>query len=162
MALTYGRSTRRAAAAMTELGDCLARKRDPAPDGDQAEPWPQVPRSHPLRFRYDCWRELDPEPFAGVERWLFGCMTMLGGWCRSSEPSRLAEIERAFRVLIEADDPELAYIRRCGAELALITHQIPNLPAARLSLRPHPATAREIDALHAYTNPARPATSWPR
>jgi hypothetical protein len=81
-------------------------------------------------------------------------MTMLGGWCRSIAPSRLAEIERAFRVLIEADDPELAYIRRCGDELALITHQIPALSAAPLSLRPHAVTAREIDAVHAYTNPA--------
>ena len=154
--LIYGRSTRRAAAAadVTDLGVYLARKRDPPPDGDQAEPWPQVPRSHPVRFRYDCWRELDPEQFARVERRLFGCMTMLGSWCRS-EPSRLAEISRAFRVLIETDDPELAYVRRCGAELALLTHQIPALPAAPLSLRAHPVTAREIDALHAYTNPAR-------
>jgi hypothetical protein len=123
-------------------------------------PWPAVPRSHPLRFRYDCWRELEPDTFARVERRLFGCMTLLGGWCQSTEPSRLAEIERAFRVLIEADDPELAYIRRCGAELALISHQIPALPAAPLSLRPHPlrthpATPREIDALHAHTDPAR-------
>jgi hypothetical protein len=61
----------------------------------------------------------------------------------------LAEIARAFRVLIEADDPELAYIRRCGAELALMTHQIPALPAAPLSLRPHATPTREIDALHA-------------
>jgi len=29
------------------------------------------------------------------------------------------------------------------------------LSAAPLSLRPHPATAREVDALHGYTNPAR-------
>jgi hypothetical protein len=36
-----------------------------------------------------------------------------------------------------------------------MTHQIPALRAAPLSLRPHPVTAREIDALHAYTNPAR-------
>ncbi len=35
-----------------------------------------------------------------------------------------------------------------------MTHQIP-LPAARLSLRRHLATAREIDALHAHANPAR-------
>jgi len=101
VALIYGRSTRRAAAAaaVTNLGDYLARKRDPPPGGDQAAPWPAVPRSHPLRFRYDCWRELGAEQFARVERSLFGCMTMLGGWCRSSEPSRLPEIERAFRVL---------------------------------------------------------------
>jgi hypothetical protein len=90
-----------------------------------------------------------------VERRLFGCLTMLGGWCRSTEPSRLAKIARAFRVLIEAEDPELTYTRRCGAELALISHQIPALSAAPLSLRPHPATAREVDALHGYTNPAR-------
>jgi hypothetical protein len=155
LALIYGRPPRAAAAVLTDLDDYLARKRDPPPPHDPAEPWPKVPRSHPLRFRYNCWRELEPEQFARVERRLFGCMTMLGGWCRSTEPSRLAEIARAFRVLIEADDPELTYTRRCGAELALITHQIPALPAAPLSLRPHPATARVVDALHGYTNPAR-------
>jgi hypothetical protein len=155
VALIYGRAPRGRPAAVTDLGAYLARKRDLPPAGDQAEPWPQVPRSHPLRFRYDCWRGLEPEQFARVERRLFGCMTMLGGWCRSTDPSYLSEIERAFRVLVAADDPELAYVRRCGAELALLTHQIPTLPAAPLSLRPHPVPARKIDAVHAYTNPAR-------
>jgi hypothetical protein len=64
LALIYGRPPRAAAAPVTDLGDCLARKRDRPPGGDQAEPWPQVPRSHPLRFRYDCWRELEPDTFA--------------------------------------------------------------------------------------------------
>lgn len=155
LALIYGRPPRVAAAVLTDLGDYLARKRGPPGRGDPAEPWPQVPRSHPLRFRYDCWRELQPEQFARVERRLFGCMTMLGGRRRSTEPSRRPEIERTFRLLIEAGDPELAYVRRCGAELALLTHQIPTLPAAPLSLRPNQLTAQEIDSVHAYTYPAR-------
>lgn len=155
LALIYGRPPRATAAVPTDLDDYLVRKRNPPPRGDRAERWPKVPRSHPLRFRYDCWRELDPEHFALVERRLFGCMTMLGGWCRSAEPSRLPEIASAFRVLVEADDSELAYVRRCGAELALMTHQVPMLSAGPLSLRPHPATAREIDAALAYTYPAR-------
>ena len=79
---------------------------------------------------------------------------MLGGW-RSTDPSRRPEIERRFRILIEADDPELAYIRRCGAELALILHQIPAVPPATLSLHPNEVTAREINAVHAYTYPAK-------
>jgi hypothetical protein len=155
LALIYGRPPRAAAVAPTDLDDYLARKRDPPPRGDRAERWPQVPRSHPLRFRYDCWRELDPEQFARVEQRLFGCMTMLGGWCRSTDPSRSPEIASAFRVLVEADDPELGYVRRCGAELALMTNQLPRLSATPLSLRSHPATAQEIDAVHAYTYPAR-------
>jgi hypothetical protein len=136
LALIYGRPPRATAAVPTDLDDYLARKRDPLPRGDRAERWPKVPRSHPLRFRYDC-------------------MTMLGGWCWSAEPSRLPEIAGAFRVLVESDDSELAYVRRCGAELALMTNQLPRLSATPLSLRPHPATAREIDAAHAYTYPAR-------
>ena len=135
LALIYGRPPRAAAAVLTDLGDYLARERDPPPPHDPAEPWPQVPRSHPLRFRYDCWRELEPEQLAWVEGRLFGCMTMLGGW-RSTDPSRRPEIERRFRILIEADDPELAYIRRCGAELALILHQIPAVPPATLVTAP--------------------------
>jgi hypothetical protein len=82
-------------------------------------------------------------------------MTMLGGWCRSTDPSPRPEIERAYRVIIEADDPELAYVRRCGAELALMTHQIRALRAAPLLLRPHRVTMPQIDAAHAYTYPAR-------
>ncbi len=151
LALIYGRPTRGAPAPVTDLGAYLARKRGPPPGGELPEPWPKVPRSHPLRFRYDCWRELKPEQLARVEQRLFGCMAMLGGWCRSTDPSRRPEIERAFRILVAADDPELAYIRRCGAELALLTHQIPTLPASPRSLRSHPVTAREIDAIHAYT-----------
>ena len=61
VALIYGRAPRGRPAAVTDLGAYLARKRDLPPAGDQAEPWPQVPRSHPLRFRYDCWRGLEPE-----------------------------------------------------------------------------------------------------
>lgn len=153
--LIYGRPARAPAVAVIDLGAYLARKRDQLPAGRLPEPWPQVPRSHPLRFRYDCWRELPPEAFTRVQRRLSGCMTMLGGWCRSTDPAHRPEIERAYRILIAADDPELAYIRRCGAELALLTHQIPILPVATLSLHPHRVTVRKIDAAHAYTYPAR-------
>jgi hypothetical protein len=66
--LIYGRPTRAPVVAVTELGAYLARKRDQLSAGRLPEPWPQVPRSHPLRFRYDCWQELTPEAFTRVQR----------------------------------------------------------------------------------------------
>jgi hypothetical protein len=83
-------------------------------------------------------------------------MTMLGGWCWSTEPSRLPEIERAFRVVIAADDPELALHppvrRRTRADRS--SDRDP-ASVTVVSLRPRAVTAREIGAIHAYTNPAR-------
>lgn len=50
LALIYGRRTRGAPAPVTDLGAYLARERDPPPGGERPEPWPKVPRSHPMRF----------------------------------------------------------------------------------------------------------------
>jgi hypothetical protein len=48
VALIYGRPTRAVAVAVTDLGDYLARKRDPPPRVELPEPWPKVPRSPAL------------------------------------------------------------------------------------------------------------------
>ena len=56
LALIYGRPTRAAAAPVTDLGDYLARKRDPPPGGDQAErPTSEVGR-HVLKRKTRVWR----------------------------------------------------------------------------------------------------------
>jgi hypothetical protein len=153
LSLVYGGPARIRAAATTSLGAYLTKQRDRPPRHSQHEPWPQVPRSHPLRFRYDCWRALEPDEFARVERLLNDSLTTLGGWYRPFGASSLAELERAFRLIIAADDPEQVYIRRCGAELALMGHQIPILPTTPLELNPCATTAVQIKAIHAYTAP---------
>jgi hypothetical protein len=50
LSLVYGGPSRIRAAATTDLGAYLTKQRDPPPRHSQHEPWPRVPRSHPLRF----------------------------------------------------------------------------------------------------------------
>lgn len=69
-------------------------------------------------------------------------------WCS------LAEIETTSRLVSAADDPDEAYIRRCGAELGLLGNQVPIRPTSPPALDPHVPTGTEIDAIHAYTDPA--------
>jgi hypothetical protein len=56
-------------------------------------------------------------------------------------------------VVSAAADAEQAYIRRCGAELALLRDGIPVARARPLSLRGRSLTSAQIDQVHAYTAP---------
>jgi hypothetical protein len=154
LTLVYGGPARVRTAATTNLGPYLTRQRDPLRRHSEHESWPRVPRSHPLRFRYDCWRALEPDEFARVERLLCDSMITLGGWCWAMEPSTQDAIERAVRLVSAAPDPEQAYIRQCGPELALIEHQIPIPRATPLALTPCATTAEQIETIHVYTDPA--------
>jgi hypothetical protein len=154
LTLVYGGPARVRTSATTSLGAYVTERRDPARPRSQPERWPRVPRSHPLRFRYDCSQQLEPEEFARVDRLLRHSMITLAGWCRSLEPSERDAIEPAFRLVSTAADPEQAYIRQCGAELALIDHQIPVPPTTPLALPPCTTTAKQIETIHAYIDPA--------
>jgi hypothetical protein len=150
VALVHGGPAAIWAAASTTLDAYLARDRRQPDACSRAQPWPRVPRSHPLRFRYDCRRQLTRDEFAHVERLLIASTRRLRGW-RSAPRGTL---ERAFAVVSAAEDPEQAHIRRCGAELALIGDHIPVPTPLPLTARPDAATAERIDAIRAYTDPA--------
>jgi hypothetical protein len=150
----YGGATRGAPAATTTLEAYLARQRRSLPLHGRSRPWPLVPRSHPLRFRYDCWKQLPPEEFARVELLLIGAVRTPGGWRWSMGIPSRREIARASHVVCAAEDCEQAYIRRCGAEIALINAQIAFPPTAALALPARTPTAEQIQAIHAYTSPA--------
>jgi hypothetical protein len=64
------------------------------------------------------------------------------------------EIRRGLSLVSAAEDPEQAYIRRCGAELALICDQIPIPLVSPLALRARPLTTEDIDAIRAPADPA--------
>jgi hypothetical protein len=156
LALTfiYSGSVRGAPPATTTLGAYLARQRRPPSTRLRSRPWPQVPRSHPLRLRYDCRQHLTPEEFARVERLLIGSLRTMGGrWWSVGYVAR-PEIRSGLRLVGAAEDPEQAYVRRCGAELALICDQIPIPLVPPLALRPLPLTTEDIDAIRAHTDPA--------
>ncbi len=148
--LVHGGPAATRVAASSTLDAYLTRERRQPEQASPTQPWPRVPRSHPLRFRYDCRRQLAADEFACVERLLIASTRRLRGW--RSAPR--ATLERAFAVVSAAEDPEQAHIRRCGAELALIGDHIPVPTPLPLTARPDAATAEQIDAIRAYTDPA--------
>jgi hypothetical protein len=60
---------------------------------------------------------------------------------------------RCDPVISAAADAEQAYLRRCGAELALLRDGIPVARTRPLSLRGRSFTSAHIDQVHAYTAP---------
>ena len=107
-----------------------------------------------MRLRYDCAQRLSPDEFERVDRLLAGSLKTLGAWRWSMGYPTREQLTRALRVVSAADDPEQAYIRRCGAELALIGDGIAIPQTRPLQPRGRPVTAAQIDALLAYTDPA--------
>jgi hypothetical protein len=152
--LVYGGPARTAPPATTTLDGYLAQQHRPPSAHVRCRPWPQVPRSHPLRLRYDCRQQLTPEEFARVERLLVGSLRTMGGrWWPVGYVAR-PEIRSGLCVVGAAEDPEQAYVRRCAAELALICDQSPIPLVPPLALRPRLLTTEDIDAIRAYVDPA--------
>jgi hypothetical protein len=147
LALIYSGRAAAKRAATTTLDAYLGKPRHPPQPDGRPRHWPQVPRSDPLRFRYDCWRQLAPKDFARVEGLLSRSMTPLSGWRASTE------LAGALTVVLAADDGEQAYVRRCGAELALAVNQVPipkSLPPARYPQSPDP---RHVETILSHTSP---------
>jgi hypothetical protein len=106
LAFVYGGRVQRCPT--TTLCAFLARPRSPAPARGLARSWPRVPRSHPLRLRYDCAQRLSTGEFERVDRLLLGSLRTLGGWRWSMGYPTRGELTRAVRVVSAADDPEQA------------------------------------------------------
>ena len=87
-----------------------------------------------------------------MEQLLAGSFRAIDGRVWSLAYPTQPEIIRAMRVVSTADDPEQAYIRRCGAEIALIRRQLPIPHTSPLKLRPRPVTSEHMHAIHAYTS----------
>lgn len=153
LVFVYGGPARPSRPATTTLADFLARPRRSPPAFPQARPWPRVPRSHPLRLRYDCFKQLAPDEFERVDRLLVGSLKTLGAWRWSRPYLTRRQLTRALRVVSAAADPEQAYIRRCGAELVLLCDGIPVARTRQLRLRGRSLTSAQIDQVHAYTAP---------
>jgi hypothetical protein len=106
-----------------------------------------------LRLRYDCTRRLSPDEFARVDRLLVGSLKTLGAWRWSWGYVTRGQVARVLRLVSAADDPEQAYVRRCGAEPALIGAGIPVPTPRPLRVRGRSLTSVQIDPVHAYTAP---------
>lgn len=101
------------------LAELLGRQPAPATAPPDRAPWPEVPRSHPLRFRYDCEQQLELADFLVVEDLLRDVHDCLFNHMLVRRTP--AEIAAAVAVLSHAEDPNQRHIRRCGVQLALIS-----------------------------------------
>jgi hypothetical protein len=81
----------------------------------------------------------------------------MSSWLWGPPPTR-GEIVRAFNVVSAAADPDQAYVRRCGAEIALTSHNIPAPGAPPYHRRHDPRIPR---TRRAPLDPARPRR-WAR
>jgi hypothetical protein len=155
--LIYGGAVQNQRPATTTLNAWLAGEHRRAPSRASPQPWPRVPRSHPLRFRYDCAQQLAPAEFDRVDAILNSSFLTMRDWLSQRVSPKRRELISALRLISAAPNAEQAYIRRAGAETALIVDKIP-IPRVRpLDIRARRLTAEEIDAAHAYANPATAA-----
>ncbi len=78
LVLVYSGAARPSRPATRTLAAVLARPRRPPPTTSRVRALRRVPRSHPLRLRYDCYRRLPPDEFERVDRLLVGSLKTLG------------------------------------------------------------------------------------
>jgi hypothetical protein len=129
--LVYGQAGHEKAT--TTLTELLSRPLAPATGPADREPWPAVPKSHPLRFRYDCEQQLDLDEFLDVEELLRDVHELLSNYLLAGRTPR--EIARVAAILSYGEDCNQRHIRKCGVQLALMSSgnplpKRPLLPAA--------------------------------
>jgi hypothetical protein len=153
--LVYNGPARVRPPATTTLTAFLTRPRRPQPPAlSRTRRWPRVPRSHPLRLRYDCSQQLSADEFERVDRLLVGSLSTLAAWqWRCGDDVTPRQVRRTLRVISTANDPDQAYIRRCGAQVALLCAGIPVPRTRPLTLQGRPLTDAQLDVIHGYTAP---------
>jgi hypothetical protein len=114
--LVYGQTA--GEAANTSLHELLNRPVAPPTTPPNSDPWPCVPESHPLRFRFDCEQQLDLADFVVVEELLQDVHNSLFNYLIATRTPD--QIDAAVAVLMYGEDPSQRHIRRCGVALALI------------------------------------------
>ena len=140
--------------ATTTLSAFLERPRNMAPRAPAPAAWPQVPRVHPLRFRYDAAHALDREDFRAVEQLLATAFRTLTGWLAVNRHPTSDRLAQAVAVIGAATDPEQAHIRRTGAQLALTIARLPAPNSQALPVAANRLDAARVAAIHEYTSPS--------
>jgi hypothetical protein len=138
----------------TTLPELLATRTPLAPAPPADDPWPKVPRCHPLIFRYRCDTTLPGEDALRVTRLLNDCWFHMHWrhWDRESE----TKIGTELAVLTHAEDPNEAIIRHTAAEIVLIPEGL-TFPAPVPLRSPGSPNEALIDLALTETDPIRAA-----
>lgn len=153
--LVYSGEINDAPAPTTTLTQLLKRPRHPPAVEHVARRWPIVPRAHPLRLRYECATVLADDQFRQVEQLFAAAYRTLSAWLSINRRPTPDDLALALAVVTAARDPEQAFVRRCGAELALMLQQLPAPQVSFALLDPsrHDRTP-DLARPRAYTEPA--------
>jgi len=146
----YSGPIKAAPASTTTLAHLLERPRHALPAEPTASCWPIVPRTHPLRLRYECARVLSDDEFRQVEALFAAAFRTLAGWLYMN----YRPTPGAVAVVTAAREPEQAFVRRCGAELALIRQGLPAPHVGHALVDPSRNRKADLARPRAYTDPA--------
>lgn len=147
--LVYGRTA--GESATTSLQELLNRPVAPPTTPPDSDPWPCVPESHPLRFRYDCEQQLDLANFVVVEELLQDVHNSLFNYLIATRTP--SQIDAAVAVLTYGEDPSQRHIRRCGVALALSGSGIPTPAHPEAPIAPR-VSAEGVDTALRHARPA--------
>ena len=135
------------------LGELLGRPRQSSRAEPRLPRWPRVPRSHPLRLRYDCAWTLPAEQFQSADRLLCDGYLALAGWLAVHPRAPRARVAQAVAVVSVAHDHKQRHIRQCAIGLALLSAGITPPPPVEPPIRAHPLSDTHIAEALAYTSP---------
>jgi hypothetical protein len=118
----------------TTIATLMDRPQPPVLEPPDRDPWPEVPRSHPLRFRHDCEQTLNADEFARVEHLLADTHEAAANWLVAPFHRAPDTLATAVAVLGHAQDPNQRYIRHCAIEIAIASDGLAVPECTRLQM----------------------------
>jgi len=162
--LVYSGTTAAATAACPsiDLATLATRPRPSAPSQRRQQAWPAVPRVHPLRLRHDARAKLREREFQEVQRLLAAACSAMSAWLLHHANASSSQIAAAHEIVSTGLDQEHAFIRRCGADIAVLAAGIRTDAAAQLPAESYDLNATDLSKLHAFTDPRAAALDLAR
>jgi hypothetical protein len=151
-----------AACPAIDLATLATRARPPALPQRHERAWPAVPRAHPLRLRHDARAELGEREFQEVQRLLAAACSAMSTWLLHHADASSSQIAAVYEIVSTGLDQEHVFIRRSGADIALLAAGIRIEPCTQLAAGPRHLNATDLAKLHAFTDPRAAALDLAR
>lgn len=150
MTFVYSGSGKLTCAATITLTEFLTTPRAAHRAEVRTRRWPSIPRSHPMRLRHDCARELLADDFRRVDTLLFATYETLERWLLAHPQATRKQLCQAIRVMRAAHDPNQRHIRESAIRVAL--HSVGIVISRRRAspFSPRPVSDSQIDEVIAY------------